>query len=151
MNFDSHPYTLRQLQYLVAVAGELSFRRAAETCHVSQPSLSAQLAQLERALGVRVFERSKRKVILTAAGRDIVDRARFLLVEADALIEAGRRAGDPLAGTLRIGVIPTISPYLLPAATPRLRSTSTSVLASIQAKRMRGKVARRRGVAAGRR
>ncbi len=122
MRFASHPYTLRQLQYIVAVAEELSFRRAAERCHVSQPSLSAQLAQLEAALGVRVFERSRTRVILTAAGREIVERARQLLLDADDLVEAGKQASDPLTGTLGLGVIPTISPYLLPSVTPRLRA-----------------------------
>ncbi len=122
MRFASHPYSLRQLQYAVAVAEELSFRRAAERCNVSQPSLSAQLAQLEQSLGLRLFERSQRKVILTSAGRDIVERAARLLVDADALLDAGKRASDPLAGTLRIGIIPTISPYLLPSVAPKLRA-----------------------------
>jgi LysR family hydrogen peroxide-inducible transcriptional activator len=115
--------TLRQLQYIVGVADTLSFRRAAERCHVSQPSLSAQVAQLEGALGVRVFERDRRRVLLTAPGREIVDRARRLLMGADDLVDAARRAADPLAGTLRIGVIPTISPYLLPDLARRLRKT----------------------------
>src|SRR5580692_4200239 len=72
MSSSPHPFTLRQLQYVVAVAEELSFRRAAGRCHVSQPSLSAQLAQIEGALGVMLFERSKQPVILTAAGKEIV-------------------------------------------------------------------------------
>ena len=117
-----HLFTLRQLQYAVAVADALSFRRAAERCHVAQPSLSAQLAQLEGSLGTRLFERDRRRVLVTSAGRVLVERARRLLVEADDLAEAGRRAADPLAGTLRVGVIPTISPYLLPAAAPALRA-----------------------------
>ena len=117
-----HPFSIRQLQYAVAVADALSFRKAAERCHVSQPSLSAQLAQLEDALGVRLFERDRRRVLVTAAGRELLERARRVLVEADDLLEAAKRAGDPLSGTLRIGVIPTISPYLLPGLTPRLRS-----------------------------
>jgi len=100
MSFAPPRFTLRQLQYVVAVADELSFRRAAERCHVSQPSLSAQLAQLEDALGVRLFERDRRKVILTAAGGDLVARARRLLVDADDLVAAGRRASDPLSGAL---------------------------------------------------
>src|SRR5690348_1004931 len=112
MRFAPHPYTLRQLQYAAAVAEELSFRRAAERCHVAQPSLSAQLAQLEDALGVRIFERSRRGVLVTPAGREILERARRLLVAADDLVEAGQRAADLLAGTLRLGVIPTVSPYL---------------------------------------
>lgn len=113
--------SLRQLQYAVAVADTLSFRGAAERCHVAQPSLSAQLAQLEDSLGVRLFERDRRRVLLTTAGRDLVERARRVLREADDLVEAASRAGDPLSGRLSIGVIPTISPYLLPAAAPALR------------------------------
>ena len=121
--FPPHPYTLRQLQYVVAVSQELSFRRAAEQCNVSQPSLSAQLAQLEDALGVRVFERSQKSVMLTAAGHEIVERAKRLLVDADDLLAAGRRSRDPLQGLVKVGVIPTISPYLLPSITPHLRAT----------------------------
>ena len=113
--------SLRQLQYAVAVADTLSFRAAAERCHVAQPSLSAQLAQLEDTLGVRLFERDRRRVLLTTAGRDLVERARRVLREADDLVEAAARAGDPLSGRLTIGVIPTVSPYLLPAAAPALR------------------------------
>jgi LysR family transcriptional regulator, hydrogen peroxide-inducible genes activator len=121
MNLAPHPFTLRQLQYAVAVADTLSFHRAAASCGVSQPSLSAQLAQLEDALGVKLFERDRRRVLPTAAGAQLIDRARRLLVETDDLVEEARRVGDPLAGTLRIGVIPTISPYLLPHLTPVLR------------------------------
>jgi LysR family transcriptional regulator, hydrogen peroxide-inducible genes activator len=122
VNLAPHAFSLRQLQYAIAVADALSFRRAAERCHVSQPALSSQLAQLEQALGVRMFERDRRRVLVTPAGREIVERARRLLIEADDLVDASRRAGDPLAGTLRIGVIPTLSPYLLPAAAPALRA-----------------------------
>jgi LysR family hydrogen peroxide-inducible transcriptional activator len=121
MNYNAHPFTLRQLQYVVAVADQLSFRKAAEVCHVSQPSLSAQLAQLEDALGVRLFERDRRRVLLTSAGALLVDRARRLLVDTDQLIEAAKLAGDALAGTLNVGVIPTIAPYLLPSVTPAVR------------------------------
>src|SRR5581483_6704030 len=118
----SHPFTLRQLQYAVAVAESLSFRKAADLCHVSQPSLSTQLGQLENALGVRLFERDQRRVLVTAAGEEVLERARRLLLEADDLGAAAARAGDPLTGTLRIGVIPTISPYLLPSVTPALHT-----------------------------
>src|SRR6516225_6914503 len=117
-----HAFSLRQLQYALAVAETRGFRTAAERCHVAQPSLSAQLAQLEEALGVRLFERDRRRVLLTAPGRELLERARRVLLEADDLSEAARRAGDPLAGQLRIGVIPTISPYLLPSITPVLRA-----------------------------
>jgi LysR family hydrogen peroxide-inducible transcriptional activator len=118
---DHHPLSLRQLQYLVAVAETRSFRRAAELCHVSQPALSAQIAVLERSLGVRLFERDRRLVRPTAAGQDILQRAQRVLVEADDLADAAKRLGDPLTGVLRIGVIPTVSPYLLPDVVPTLR------------------------------
>lgn len=117
-----YPFSIRQLQYAIAVADLLSFRKAAELCRVSQPSLSAQLAQLEQALGVVLFERDRGGVLPTAAGKEIIDRARRILVETDDLIAAAQRVGDPFAGTFRIGVIPTISPYLLPNATPALRA-----------------------------
>lgn len=121
-NFAAHPFTLRQLQYAVAVADTLSFRRAAERCHVSQPSLSTQLAHLEDVLGVRLFERDRKRVLLTTAGAELVTRARELLLSTADLVNAAKRASDPLFGMMRIGVIPTISPYLLPLAAPRLRA-----------------------------
>jgi LysR family transcriptional regulator, hydrogen peroxide-inducible genes activator len=121
MSWAPHPFSLRQLQYALALAQELSFRKAAERCHVSQPALSSQLAELEQALGVRLFERDKKRVLLTGPGRDLLARATRVLLEADGLLENARRSADPLAGSLRIGVIPTVSPYLLPALTPRLR------------------------------
>lgn len=115
-------FSLRQLQYAVAVADTLSFRKAAARCHVAQPSLSAQLAELEGALGVRLFERDRRHVFVTPAGKELTGRARQVLLQADDLVEAARRAADPFHGTLRFGVIPTVSPYLLPAATSALRA-----------------------------
>src|SRR5688572_5401438 len=114
MRFAPHPLTLRQLQYAVAVAEAKSFRRAAERCRVSQPSLSAQIAELEGALGIRLFERDRRGVLVTRAGEELVARARKVLLEAEDLLEDAARWIDPLAGTLRLGVIPTIGPYLLP-------------------------------------
>src|SRR5689334_20624592 len=105
MTFGAPSFTLRQLQYAVAVAESLSFRRAAEQCHVSQPSLSAQLAQLEAALGVQLFERDRRHVLITSAGRAIVERARIILREAEDVVELARDSADPLARVLRIGVI----------------------------------------------
>src|SRR5512147_2927455 len=100
MHHAPHPFSLRQLQYAVAVADALSFRKAAQLCRVSQPSLSAQLAQLEDALGVRLFERDRRRVLATTAGKSLVERARRLLLEADDLSAAALRASDPLDGTL---------------------------------------------------
>lgn len=122
MRFAPHPVTLRQLQYLVAVAERGSFRRAAEDCHVSQPSLSAQVAQCEDALGVRLFEREPRGVTLTPAGEALIARARALLVEADQWVDLAKSAADPWGGVLRVGVIPTIGPYLLPDVAPAVRA-----------------------------
>ncbi len=121
MLLSPHPVTLRQLQYIVAVAMRKSFRKAAEDCHVSQPSLSAQVAQAEDTLGVRLFERDRRSVVLTPPGQAIVERARALLVNADELVDSARQFADPFSGSLRIGVIPTVGPYLLPEVAPRLR------------------------------
>ncbi|HEY2902438.1 MAG TPA: LysR substrate-binding domain-containing protein [Polyangia bacterium] len=121
MSLGPPPFSTRQLQYAVAVADARSFRRAAALCGVSQPSLSAQLGLLEDALGVRLFERDRRRVLPTAAGEDLVARARRVLLETDDLLNAARRLGDPLAGVLRLGVIPTISPYLLPEIVPPMR------------------------------
>jgi len=109
------------MEYAVAVADTLNFRKAAELCHVSQPSLSAQLAQLEEAIGVQLFERDRRHVLLTPHGADVIARARVLLRHADDLEVSARHAADPYAGTIRIGILPTISPYLLPRIAPELR------------------------------
>lgn len=113
MDFSTLPLTLRQLQYAVAVAEYRSFRRASEACFVSQPSLSAQVAELESSLGVRLFERERGGVLLTPAGEAIVARARQTLLAAQELAQEARRFVDPLAGTLRVGIIPTVAPYLL--------------------------------------
>jgi LysR family transcriptional regulator, hydrogen peroxide-inducible genes activator len=112
--------SLRQLEYVVAVATHLGFRRAAEACHVSQPSLSAQVMQLEQALGVRLFERDRRRVRLTAAGEELLVRARRVISAATDLVDASVRLADPLAGPLRLGVIPTIAPYVLPTLVPAI-------------------------------
>ena len=112
--------SLRQLQYVVAVADLRGFRRAAEACHVSQPSLSAQVALVERQLGVQLFERDSRAVRISSRGAVVVEQARRILNAAGELGEIARQAGDPFDGTLRLGVIPTIGPYLLPDLTPTL-------------------------------
>jgi len=114
------PISLRQLQYIVAVAELGSFRRAAETCHVAQPSLSAQVAVAERALGLQLFERTGRRVRVPPAAAPLVAQARRILMAAGDLHELARQLGDPFRGTLRLGVIPTISPYLLPDLAPAL-------------------------------
>jgi LysR family hydrogen peroxide-inducible transcriptional activator len=117
-----HPVTLRQLQYVLAVAEFRSFRRAAEACAIAQPSLSAQVAQLESALGVQIFERLTRGVGITPSGEAVLERARRTVLEADDVVGVAGRARDPHAGALRIGVIPTVAPYLLPEVAPALRA-----------------------------
>src|SRR3954447_13135828 len=116
----AHDLSLRQLQYVVAVAENLGFHRAAAACHVSQPTLSAQVALLESVLGVRLFERDRRRVLVTAAGAELVAQARRVLLAVDDLLAVALRAQAPFAGTLRIGVIPTMAPYVLPEITPAI-------------------------------
>ena len=120
---ESLPCSLRQLQYVVAVADLGGFGRAAARCHVSQPSLSAQIALVEHALGVRLFERDRRVVRLSPAGAAVVDRARQVLLAARDLVDAARRQSDPFRGRIRIGVLPTVCPYLLPEVTTPLHET----------------------------
>ena len=112
---------LRDLRYLVALADTLHFGKAAEACHVSQPTLSAQIKKLEEYLGAPLLERRPRQVVLTETGQRVVERARRLLKEADDIREVARADRDPLSGRLRVGLIPTIAPYLLPRVAPRLR------------------------------
>jgi len=113
--------TLRQLQYLKLLAEHGSFGRAAEAAHVTQPTLSAGIQELERTLGAPVVDRARSGVILTAVGEEALRRAQVILNEAEELMQAAKNAGRPLAGRFRLGVIPTIAPYLLPKALPALR------------------------------
>jgi LysR family hydrogen peroxide-inducible transcriptional activator len=106
--------TLRQLEYLVAVADLKHFGRAALACHVSQPTLSQQLRTLEERLGVELVERRLAGAELTPAGREIADRSRRLLVEVKDIRDLARRAAEGAAGTIRFGVTPTLGPYLMP-------------------------------------
>jgi len=112
--------TLRQLEYLVALADTLGFHRAADAVNVSQPSLSAQVQQAEKVLGVQLFERNQRRVLVTPAGAAVVARARRVLREAEDLLDTARRWRDPFSGSWRVGFIPTIAPYLLPEVLPAL-------------------------------
>ncbi len=105
---------LKDLRYLVAVADALHFGRAAQRCFVSQPTLSAQLKKLEQYLGVQLIERQPNNVSLTAAGEQIVARARRILEASDEVVTLARAHRDPLAGRLRVALLPTIGPYLLP-------------------------------------
>lgn len=113
--------TLRQLQYLAAVHEHGHFGRAAQAAHVTQSTLSAGLAELEALLGVALVERSRRGVRFTALGEAVVGKARELLRGAEDLAQSTRASGRPLAGELRLGVIPTIAPFLLPRILPGLR------------------------------
>lgn len=113
--------TLRQLQYLKLLSEHGSFSRAAESAHVTQPTLSAGIQELEKILGAPVVDRARSGVILTAAGQEAVRRAEDILARAEDLVQAARGAGQPLAGRFRLGVIPTVAPYLLPRALPVLR------------------------------
>lgn len=122
MTVSAHDLSPRQLQYVVAVAETLGFHKAAERCHVSQPTLSAQVKQLEDVLGVQLFERDRRRVLLTAAGAVVVAHARRVLLELDDMIAAAKQLVEPCSGTFRIGVIPTIAPYLLPDVVPAVRA-----------------------------
>lgn len=106
--------SLKQLRYLVALDEQLSFTRAASRCFVSQSTLSAGLKELERALGARLVERDRQNVLMTPVGAEVARRARTLLAGAQDIVEVADRARTPLTGLLRLGVIPTIAPFLLP-------------------------------------
>lgn len=114
--------TLRQLRYLVALAEHHHFARAAEDCRVTQSTLSAGIRELEEVLGVVLIDRSRRQMSFSPAGDAILGRARALLAAAEELVEAAQAGGEPLTGLLRLGVIPTIAPYLLPRALPAVRA-----------------------------
>lgn len=112
---------LKDLRYLLAVADTGHFGRAAERCFVSQPTLSAQLKKLEEYLGVALIERQPRKALLTAAGMQIAERARRIVGASEEIVDIARTHRDPLAGRLRVALLPTIGPYLLPLVAPKLR------------------------------
>jgi LysR family hydrogen peroxide-inducible transcriptional activator len=114
--------SLRQLKYLVALAEQLNFTRAAAACFVTQSTLSAGLQELESALGANLVERDRQRVVITPLGAEVAARARQLLAQADDLVELAAGAAAPMAGTLRLGVIPTIAPFLLPRFLPGLRA-----------------------------
>ena len=113
---------LRDLRYLIALADHRHFGRAAEASHVSQPTLSTQIRKLEDELGVALVERAPRKVMLTEAGTAIAQRARNVIAEVEQMREIARRAHDPESGTLRLGLFPTLGPYLLPHVVGPLRA-----------------------------
>ncbi len=113
--------TLRQLQYLKLLAEHGSFSRAAEAAHVTQPTLSAGIQELEKVLGAPVVDRARSGVILTQMGEEAVRRGGQILAQAEDMVQAAHSAGQPLSGRFRLGVIPTVAPFLLPKALPVLR------------------------------
>ena len=113
--------TLRQLHYLKLLAEHGSFSRAAEAAHVTQPTLSAGIQELERTLGAPVVDRGRSGVLLTPMGEEAVRRAEDILARAEDMVQAARSAGRPLTGRFRLGVIPTVAPFMLPKALPALR------------------------------
>lgn len=113
--------SVRQLECLVAAARHLNFRAAARECHISQPALSGQIARLEAALGVPLFERNRRRVLLTPVGEVVALRAKKILTDLDEISAVAQAHAEPLGGQLRLGVIPTIAPYIMPQALVLIR------------------------------
>lgn len=112
--------TLQQLRYFIAIADTLHFRRAAERCNVTQPTMSGQLRELELTLGVQLVERSRAKVLLTPIGKEIAARARVVLSEVGGIVDLAKHGQTLLGGTLRLGVLHSLGPYLLPYILPEL-------------------------------
>ncbi len=127
--------TLRQMQYLIAIADTGKFGDAARHVNVSQPSLSAQIAEMEVSLGVQLVERSRRGAMLTIAGQELVRRARNILREVEDLKAVARFGRAELSGRLRLGVLPTIGPYLLPLATGDLHKRFPDLRLSVREER----------------
>lgn len=124
--------TLTDLRYLIALARERHFGRAAEKCHVSQPTLSVAIKKVEEELGVQLFERSATEVKITSTGKRIVSQAEKVLLEAAQIPEIAASGKDPLAGPLRLGVIYTIGPYLLPRLIPKVHALAPRMPLIIQ-------------------
>ncbi|OAP40954.1 LysR family transcriptional regulator [Sinorhizobium glycinis] len=119
--------TLRQMRYFDALATARHFGRAAELAHVSQPALSAQIMEMEEHLGVKLVERSRGGVFLTGKGEDVLARVRAILADVDRLEESARANSGTLEGRVRLGVIPTLAPYLVPRLIPYLRARYTEI------------------------
>ncbi len=113
--------TFKQLQYFLALTETLHFGRAAERCYVSQSAFSNAIRELETSLGARLVDRTNRNVTITATGQEVAVQARLVLRDVDSLVETARGQAEPLTGELRLGVIPTIAPFLLPRTLPKLR------------------------------
>src|SRR5271170_7486145 len=115
------PMNLKDLKYLVALADTGHFGKAARRTFVSQPTLSAQLKKLEEYLGVKLVERQPKNVQLTEIGKQVVQRARRMLEQGDEIVALARNNADPLSGRIRVALIPTVGPYLLPRVTQKIR------------------------------
>ncbi|WP_114638333.1 hydrogen peroxide-inducible genes activator [Polynucleobacter necessarius] len=113
--------SLRQLSYLVALAKELNFTRAAQACFVGQSTLSAGLKELEDGLGIQLVERDRQNVSITPAGLEVLERAKAILTASEDLVEYAGATGKPMTANIRLGVIPTIAPFLLPTVLPEVR------------------------------
>jgi len=113
--------TIKQLRYLIAISETLNFTRAAEVCFVGQSTLSAGLKELEDSLGVQLVERDKHSVSLTPIGQEVVERAQRLIVQADDLVDFVEGSAGAMMGVIKLGVIPTIAPFLLPLFLPKMR------------------------------
>jgi LysR family hydrogen peroxide-inducible transcriptional activator len=124
--------TLTELKYIVALAQERHFGRAAQKCFVTQPTLSLALAKLEDELGLKLFERNKNEVLVTGRGQAIIEQARRVLDEVGKIQHLARGNQDQLVGALRLGVIPTIGPYLLPELVPILRKRAPEMPLNIE-------------------
>lgn len=127
--------TLRQLQYLVAIADTGRFGEAAKRLHVSQPSLSTQLAEMEEELACALVERGRQGAFLTPIGEDVARRARFILSEVEDMKAVTRETASGLAGRIRLGVLPSVGPYLLPTATKRLHEQFPDLRLSVREER----------------
>jgi len=115
--------TLQQLRYLATIADTLHFRRAADRCNVTQPTLSAQLASLEQSLGLQLVERSRARVVMTPEGAEVARRARTVLREVEEIHDFARRGRQGLGGTIRVGVVQSLGSYLLPLVIPDLHAS----------------------------
>lgn len=119
--------TLNELRFIVAVAQERNFRRAAEKSFISQPALSLAIKKLEEELGLKIFERGRREIAITPIGQAIVEQAQRVLEEAERVREIAKQGKDQLAGTLRLGVIYSVGPYLLPGLIPSLKRAAPNM------------------------
>ena len=119
--------TIKQINYVLAVSKTLHFKKAAEMCHVSPSALSMAISELENQLCIQVFERDNKRVIITSQGYDLIAKAQDVKLKLDEISSIGLKKASPLSGSLSLGIIPTVSPYLLPIALPCLQNDYPSL------------------------